>query len=190
MMAKRSYDAGRIVESSRKDEAPTNTFDCGLWQLQAMLNEVDRIPFLHKHGVPKPAWELLKAITAFGDGSLAPLLALRGEAPNVTHAVLRWDAHVRAALTYCVQRLHFGSGGFMVIHAARHVAARATAHGLPRTKLTVRGIYYAVTSGSDTAAAEYYANIIAAIPIPSGPSKEERLAWLQQVSLTRLADAG
>jgi len=191
MMANRSYDARRIVDDSRPDEAPTCTLECGIWQGRALMNNAESDPFMRRHDMFKPLRTVLNAVEAFAAGSPAALRALCDETPNKTHAALRWDALTRATLAYCVHRLHFGSGGFKVTPAAREVAKHATAQGLSRTHLTVRKIYYAVAvTGTDTEAAEFYADIVAASPVGSAASEAERLAWLRQASLARLADTG
>jgi hypothetical protein len=191
MMAKRSYDARRIEDACRKDEPPTNALECGLLQGWAQLKAAGSDPFSRKHDVHKPFRDMLLAVEAFKAGSLELLIALRGEAPNKTNAAQPSDAIVRALLTFCVGKLSIGGtrkGGFPVTTAANHVADYATTQGLPRTRLTVRGIYYDVLARRDERAADlYYSGLEQLLSHGEGVaaylSRDARLAWLRQVTI-------
>jgi hypothetical protein len=189
MIDKRRYDARRHEDACRGDEPPTNALECGLSQGWEMLRHADADSgFLRKHDVHKPFRDMLLAVEAYRAGSLEPLRALRGEAPNKTNAADPADAMVRAVLVFCVRKLTIGStktGGLTVTEAARHVSDYATAQGLPRTPLTVRKIYYTVLDGSDKGAADWYASI-AADSFQDGDtnlSRKDRLAWLQRMTI-------
>jgi hypothetical protein len=197
MIDKRRYDARRHEDACRGDEPPTNALDCGLSQGWEILRDADADSgFLRKHDVHKPFRDLLLAVEAFKAGRLEPLLALRREAPNRTNAADPVDAMVRAVLTLCVQKLTVGgkkNGGFTVTDAAKHVSDHATAQGLPRTKLTVRKIYYAVLNRKDEKAADWYASITAGSHHQDGDARlsgEDRLARLRQVTIfAKLAES-
>jgi hypothetical protein len=195
MMAKRSYDARRIEDACRKDEPPTNALECGLWQAWAQLNAADSDPFSRRHDVHKPFRDMLLAVAAFNAGSPELLIALRGEAPNKTNAAQPSDAIVRAVLAFCVRKLRIGgtqNGGFMVTDAAKRVAQHATTQGLPRTWLTVRGIYYAVSNGSDVEAAHWHTAIMEGGHRDGDAhlTREARLAWLRELGIfAKLAES-
>ena len=134
----------------------------------------------------KPFRDMLLAIEAFNAGSPELLIALRGAAPNKTNAAQPLDAIVRALLAFCVWKLSIGgtlNGGFPVTTAAEHVGAHATTQGLPRTKRTVRGIYYAVSKGGDAEGARWY-TVIREGSHKDGDAhltREDRLTWLRQL---------
>jgi hypothetical protein len=184
MLAKRSYDARRAVEACRRDEPPTNAFECGLDQGWQFLREAEAKAtagsgFLRRHDVHKPFRDILLALGTFKAGDPRPLLALRGETPNTTNAADPLDALIRAVLRLCVQKLK--NSGFSVAAAAKHVADHAKAQGLARTMSTVRKNYYDRT---DEAAADWYALIAVGVPQDGDvhQSREDALAWLRRVN--------
>jgi hypothetical protein len=187
ILFRRSYEASRIESNCRLEEAPPNALECGLRQGWEMFKAADTGD-LREHDVLKPFRDVMLALEAFKAGSLEPLLTLRGEAPNKTNAANPVDAMVRAILTLCVEKLTIGgvrNGGFRVTQAAGIVADHATAQGLPRTKLTVRYIFYTVRNRSDVEAAHWYATLSTASHQEGDVhlSREERLTWLRGVTL-------
>jgi hypothetical protein len=187
-----------LLEAERAAATGDNELQCARRALGALLVNLDkRHPAFRGLGnLGLDPLGLLKRLHAvvqdYGAGAIASLNVMRGEMPDGrTNAAAPSEAMERARIAWCVHRLAVGgtnNGAFAVRQAARQVSKHLKAVGLPRTFLTVLGIYYAIRRGEDAEAASWF-KAIEAEPTANQLemaqlSKAERLAWLNGVTFS------